>query len=137
MKPILGAALAALLGALLPSCTAKAPAASDAGPADAAASSASSEPPAAATVALRRPTQRYFFAKTQAHCEVYSVAGEQVTTPEVFPCPLDLNVGERIRITGKACLRESADPERVEPVVCPDPLTNLEKRDLARAHPPK
>ena len=52
------------------------------------------------------------------------------------PCPLDLQVGERIRIAGKTCLRESGDPARVLPVVCPDPLTNLEKRDLAGRAPP-
>jgi hypothetical protein len=48
----------------------------------------------------------------------------------VTACPLELDVGERIRIAGKTCVREGPDPARVEPTVCPDPLTNLEKKDL-------
>lgn len=85
----------------------------------------------------RRPTRRYFFARTESRCEVYSVDGEQTTASESFPCLGDLIPGERIRIAGKTCMRESSDPERREPVVCPDPLTNLEKSDIARDHPPK
>jgi hypothetical protein len=34
------------------------------------------------------------------------------------------------------CLREGSSPERREPVVCPDPLTNQEKRDLATRNLP-
>jgi hypothetical protein len=65
------------------------------------------------------------------------VDGEQATASEAFPCPGDLLPGERIRIAGKTCMRETSDPERREPVVCPDALTNLEKSDIARDHPPK
>jgi hypothetical protein len=85
----------------------------------------------------RRPTRRYYFARTESRCEVYSVDGEQATASESFPCPNDLLPGERMRISGKTCMRESSDLERREPVVCPDPLTNLEKADIARDHPPK
>ena len=45
------------------------------------------------------------------------------------PCPLILEVGERIRVAGKTCVREGGGPDRVEPVVCPDPLTAFERRD--------
>ena len=85
----------------------------------------------------RRPTRHYFFARTESRCEVYSVDGEQTTASESFPCPADLLPGERMRISGKTCMRESSDLERREPVVCPDALTNLEKADIARDHPPK
>lgn len=85
----------------------------------------------------RRPTRRYFFEKkTEERCDVYSVDGAATSAPESFPCPKDLLAGERIRIVGKTCTLESPDPERSEPVVCPDPLTNFEKRDIAREHPP-
>ncbi len=109
----------------------------DAGTSAPADGEASAEPVPTADPPLRRPTRRYFFGRTEASCEVYSVDGEATTPPEVFPCPGDLNVGERLRIAGKTCTRESPEPDRREPVVCPDPLTNLEKRDLAREHPPK
>jgi hypothetical protein len=122
----------ALLGALVAGCEAQTSVTTVAGSSPSASSSALAAPAAPP----RRPTRRYFFARTQNRCEVYSVDGEQVTAPESFPCPTDLNPGERIRIAGKTCTRESPDPDRREPVVCPDPLTNLEKRDLARDHPP-
>lgn len=98
-------------------------------------------PPASGSAAPvtppRRPTRRYYFARTESRCEVYSVDGEQASASETFPCPGDLLPGERMRISGKTCMRESSDIERREPVVCPDPLTNLEKADIARDHPPK
>jgi hypothetical protein len=97
----------------------------------------SASAPAAPAVPPRRPTRRYFFARTEARCDVYAVDGAQTTAPEAFPCPGDLNPGERIRIVGKTCSRESPVPEREEPVPCPDPLTNREKADIAREHPPK
>lgn len=84
----------------------------------------------------RRPTRHYYFARTESHCEVYSVDGEQATAATEFPCPDALLPGERMRIAGKTCMRETSDPERREPVVCPDALTNLEKSDIARDHPP-
>lgn len=78
----------------------------------------------------RRPVRRYYLARTAARCEIYRVDEEGISAPLVTPCPLELMIGERIRIAGKTCIRESSDAERVEPVVCPDPLTNKEKRDL-------
>jgi hypothetical protein len=82
-------------------------------------------------MSARRPTRRCYLAHVEARCEVYAVDPDGGTRPAVTPCPVDLKVGERIRIAGKTCLREGPEPERVEPVVCPDPLTNLEKRDDA------
>jgi len=64
------------------------------------------------------------------------VDGDQVSAPQPTPCPPDLLPGERIRIAGLTCLREGSSPERREPVVCPDPLTNQEKRDLATRNLP-
>jgi len=70
-------------------------------------------------------------------CEVYSVEGDHVSPTLTAPCPADLNNGERIRIVGKTCVREgTGDREREQPVVCPDPLTNAEKRDLRTNLPP-
>jgi hypothetical protein len=121
-----------ILGAIVAGCEAQTSVTTVAGPGPSASASASSPP----RPPLRRPTRRYLFARIESRCEVYSVDGEQVSTPESFPCVGDLNPGESIRIVGKTCTRESPDPARREPVVCPDPLTNLEKRDIARNHPP-
>ncbi len=121
-----------ILGAAVAGCEAQTSVTTVAGPGPSASASASSAP----RPPLRRPTRRYVFARTANRCEVYSVDGEQVSVPESFPCVGDLNPGESIRIAGKTCTRESPDVDRREPVVCPDPLTNLEKRDFARDHPP-
>jgi hypothetical protein len=86
--------------------------------------------PAPAAPSARRPTRRYYLSRTSSRCEIYRVDEGGFSPPEATPCPLDLHIGESIRIVGKTCQRESQDLTRVEPVVCPDPLTNKEKRDL-------
>jgi hypothetical protein len=95
-----------------------------------AARASASAPEPDAMPSARRPARRYYLEHKPARCEVIRVDEEGTSTPIPTPCPVDLLVGERLRIVGKTCLRESQDPERVEPVVCPDPLTNKEKRDL-------
>jgi hypothetical protein len=97
---------------------------------DASASVSAPPPEPDAMPSARRPTRRYYLEHTAARCEVIRVDEGGTTPPIPTPCPTDLLVGERLRIVGKTCLRESGDPARVEPVVCPDPLTNKEKRDL-------
>lgn len=96
--------------------------------------SASEAPPAAPSA--RRPTRRYYLGRTENRCEVFSVDHDEMSPPDPTPCPPDLLPGERIRIAGKTCIREGSDPDRREPVVCPDPLTNREKRDIAAARRP-
>lgn len=97
---------------------------------------ASAAPPPPAAASARRPKKKWYLANTSERCTIYSVEGD-VTFPSITtPCPPDLTSGERIRIAGKTCIRESDDPSRVLPVVCPDPLTNAEKKDLAaEGHP--
>lgn len=77
----------------------------------------------------RRPTRRYYAAHTRDGCEVYSIDGDRVSSRTPIPCPQDFLLGERIRLVGSTCMREG-DREPL-PVVCPDPLTNLEKVDHA------
>jgi hypothetical protein len=84
----------------------------------------------------RRPTRRYYLERTAARCEIYSEDPDGGSPRVQTPCPSDLQVGEKIRIAGKTCMRDTGDPARVLPVVCPDPLTNREKRDLAARQPP-
>jgi hypothetical protein len=77
---------------------------------------------------LRRPTRRHYLARTAEQCEVYSVDLDIVSPAERTPCPQDLQVGERIRVAGKACFREG-QPDRSQPVVCPGPLMKADQRE--------
>lgn len=80
----------------------------------------------------RRPDRVYYYARTGDRCEVFWMEGEDASEPETFPCSRDVLSGERIRLSGMTCIRESpSHAERQVPVVCPDPLTNREKWDLA------
>lgn len=79
------------------------------------------------SAAPRRPTRRYLLTRTAGQCEVFWVEGDASSERETIPCPPDLNDGEQIRLTGRTCLREAESAARTTPVVCPDPVTNLEK----------
>ncbi|MDC0741242.1 hypothetical protein [Polyangium mundeleinium] len=69
----------------------------------------------------RRPTIRHYLARTAERCEVYSVDRDAVSPATRTPCPPDLQIGERIRVMGKSCMREGST-ERTQPVVCPGAL---------------
>lgn len=93
-------------------------------------------PPPTATVepapapAARRPTRRFYLARTPERCEIFAEDGESRTEPFATPCPEYMLTGERIRVAGRTCfLDNKAQPEREKPVVCPDPLTRFEKRE--------
>ena len=90
---------------------------------------ASASPAAEPVMSARRPVRRYYLARQPTHCETYFSDPELDSPVQVVPCPLYLQIGERIRLAGKTCMREGGPSERVVPVVCPDPLTNLEKRE--------
>ena len=92
---------------------------------------AASAPASSAGAAPRRPGRRYYFERTPEGCEVYAEEDDARSPAEEARCPADLGLGERIRLTGKACMRESqADAGREVPVLCPDPLRELEKSEL-------
>lgn len=94
-------------------------------------------PPApAAMPSARRPTRRFFFARTTERCEVYWVDQEEMSKPEPHPCVRELQPGERIRLVGKTCMRESSHAERQVPVLCPYPLTAAEQAWLETLAPP-
>ena len=76
----------------------------------------------------RRPTRRFYLARTSERCEIFAQDEGDRTDPFLTPCPEYLRIGERIRIAGKTCILDNtAEPEREKPVVCPDPLTRFEK----------
>ncbi|MDC3956668.1 hypothetical protein [Polyangium jinanense] len=106
-----------LLAAFLPAC--RGGDAPEATPAPAPPDTAFSAAPSAAPP--RRPTIRHYLARTAERCEVHSVDRDVVSPATQTPCPQDLQVGERIRVMGKSCLREGST-ERTQPVVCPGAL---------------
>jgi hypothetical protein len=78
----------------------------------------------------RRPTRRFYLARTPERCEIFAEDGEARTEPFLTPCPEYMLVGERIRVAGRTCMLDNkAQPEREKPVICPDPLTHFEKRE--------
>jgi hypothetical protein len=80
----------------------------------------------APTSSARRPQRHYYLGRVQSRCDMFWVDGGDVSPPTMVVCPADLLPGERIRLAGKACLREGSDKERSEPVVCPIPLLALD-----------
>lgn len=84
--------------------------------------------PVVSAATARRPTLRHILERTEERCEVYSMDGDKVSPSERTPCPQDLDVGERIRVAGKTCFRESRTGKQT-PVVCPGPLLLRERRD--------
>ncbi|NUP13451.1 MAG: hypothetical protein HOW73_46025 [Polyangiaceae bacterium] len=86
-----------------------------------------------------RPLDRYVMAKRDERCVVEVLRDDVVveTLEPDYACPRDLEMGERIRLTGMVCMREGGESaERNVPVVCPNPLTNAE-RDRRKAAAPK
>ena len=95
--------------------------------------SASAAASASAGAGPRRPSRRYYMGRTkEERCEVYTVEGDVITPRGTAPCPVSIEVGERIRLTGPVCMREGT-PGREQPVVCPGELFLTERDDRAKA----
>lgn len=88
------------------------------GPADASADGA----------APRRPAKRHYMTRTDKRCELYWVEGDAISPPVPVPCPAVLDIGERIRMSGKSCFREGT-PAREQPVVCPGEMLFADQSD--------
>jgi len=82
---------------------------------------------------VRRPPWVFVFERVGPRCTIFRIdAGERKTQIEAgVACPIDMEVGERLRLAGKTCMREGGGPARETPVRCPDPLTEAEIDFLA------
>ena len=98
------------------------------------AGAASADPILEPVVSARRPNVHFFMTNEADKCEVSWEDGLTRSTPIPAPCPEELLIGERYRIAGMTCIREGGAEDRHVPVVCPDPLTNLEKT-YRKEHP--
>jgi len=70
----------------------------------------------------QRPTRTYYMAHTAGRCTVYWVDGQAHSVSRPEPCPRELEPGERVRLAGRVCMRESDNPAREGPMRCPQPL---------------
>lgn len=76
----------------------------------------------------RRPARRYYMTRTELRCEVYFIEDDAISTPVPTPCPAYIDVGERIRLSGRSCFREGV-PAREQPVVCPSAIIDMEAHE--------
>jgi hypothetical protein len=66
----------------------------------------------------------YVVANRSGECVMYWREGEQTSVEAEIPCPRELEVGERLRYTGRTCMRESSDASRNLPVRCPKQISH-------------
>jgi len=68
-------------------------------------------------------------AYTSGRCTVYWVEGPQQSMFRQEPCPRELEPGERVRLAGRLCIRESDNHAREGPMRCPQPLVETAAHD--------
>ncbi len=73
-----------------------------------------------ATASYTRRTRHYFVANDHDQCTVFWEEGMQTSQRKIVACPREIDAGERARLTGRTCIRESARKERNVPVRCPN-----------------
>lgn len=87
------------------------------------------EPELPMLASVRRPTEQHVMIRTGERCEIVVElglpAGEELIGE--YACPVDLELGESIRMLGKTCTRDSPNPARALPVVCPATLARSER----------
>ncbi len=79
-----------------------------------AASASGFEPIASAT-----PGRSYYVERSGDKCTLYSTLGGERSAASPVRCPKELDPGERVRLMGQTCMRESADATRNVPMRCP------------------
>jgi len=92
--------------------------------------------PDGAAISARRPIRRYYVAHAADHCAIYWEENDIRSPAQELPCPREIGPGERIRLTGRVCYRDTGDRERDVPVRCPARLVAREKADRLDAGTP-
>ena len=79
-------------------------------------------PPIAGSVSAfgsaRRPDKTVYAESGGSRCVVYWTSATEESEREEILCPRELKAGERLRLTGRTCHRESPDPARQGPARC-------------------
>ncbi|MBM4360418.1 MAG: hypothetical protein FJ096_20110 [Deltaproteobacteria bacterium] len=82
----------------------------------------SSEAEDFAPVASATASPTFVLERAGDDCRIFRRVGEDRALGVAAICPRYLGDGERIRLVGRACFRESEDPARAVPVRCPAEL---------------
>ena len=78
---------------------------------------------------VRRPLRRYYAINVRGRCSVFWIRPDARSITRVIRCPRELKPGERMRLNGHTCMRETADPARNVPARCPADLLLAERDD--------
>ena len=81
--------------------------------------------------AAKRPSRHYWVINVDDRCFVYWTDGELRSVDAATRCPRTLRSGEKMRLAGKTCLRESTVPDRNVPIRCPKQIFYAERDDRA------
>ncbi len=125
-------AAAVVVGVLLVGCEGDAP---SLGPADSAEPAADTAAPSdlgppepdGGAPTPRPAERRYYLANAGGRCHTYAEQAGRRSPVRIARCPRDLFSGERIRLAGRTCLRESSQPGRNLPVHCPPDILAAEQ----------
>jgi hypothetical protein len=71
----------------------------------------------------------YYLSNADGKCVYYWVEGESRSEHKSLTCPRAAKTGEKIRLTGRTCMRESPDASRSLPVRCPQELYKAAEAD--------
>jgi hypothetical protein len=99
---------------------------SDPGGAEPAPEPSAAPAPGASAEAVRRT---YFVAHEERRCVVFWMEGDRHSESKDVPCPRELTAGERARLAGKTCQRESPEALRNVPIRCPRELLDADQHD--------
>jgi hypothetical protein len=90
------------------------------------ATSATATPTASAP---KKPGRNYYLANEESKCRVYWIEDGMRSVDRFRACPREVEPGEKIRLTGRTCIRESATESRNMPVRCPRELYKAKEAD--------
>ena len=78
---------------------------------------------------IRRPARSYVVIHSGDGCSVHWLQDGRRSIGKTVPCPRELEAGERMRLAGRTCIRESERAERNVPIRCNKELFYAEKAD--------
>lgn len=74
--------------------------------------------PEVAFDSVDRPTRTYWADNDEGRCAIYWEQPEATSRRMTIVCPREIEPGEKMRLAGQSCLRQSPKPERQTPVRC-------------------
>lgn len=97
-----------------------------------------SPPPSAPPAPSYKPAKgvrTYYLVAEEKKCNIYWVEDGQRSVTRSRACPREVAPGEKIRLTGRTCMRESLEQARNVPVRCPRELYKAAEADRSGEGP--